>query len=96
MFSSKNGPPCLRIVYTASVDKSSGLGPGSPFFAGFLVGDLRLDSFCRNRQESLPVSTMWQGWVRRSSKAVVILAAPNNEGHSAKLRLVVIATLVRS
>ena len=59
-FSSKTNPPCLRVDYTASVDKSSGLAPGSPFFAGFLVGDLRLDSLCRNRQESLPVSTMWQ------------------------------------
>ena len=60
LFSSKNDPPCLRVDYTASVDKSSGLGPGSPFFAGFWVGDLRLDSLCRNRHESLPVSTMWQ------------------------------------
>ena len=60
LFSSKNDPPCLRVDYTASVDKSSGLGPGSPFFAGFWVGDLRLDSLCRNRHESLPVSTIWQ------------------------------------
>jgi hypothetical protein len=34
--------------------------------------------------------------VRRSSKAVVILASPNMVAHSLKLRLVVIATLVHS
>ena len=38
LFSSKNDPLCLCVDYTASVDKSSGLCPGSPFFAGFLVG----------------------------------------------------------
>jgi len=31
----------------------------------------------RNRQESLPVSRMWQWCVMRSSSAVVILASPN-------------------
>ena len=31
----------------------------------------------RSRQESLPVSRMWQWWVMRSSSAVVILASPN-------------------
>ena len=34
------------------------------------------------RQESLPVSTMWQWWVSRSSHAVVILASPNTLAHS--------------
>ena len=37
-----------------------------------------------------------QRWVRRSSKAVVILASPNTVAHSLKLRLVVMTTLVRS
>ncbi len=39
---------------------------------------------------------MWQWWVSRSSRAVVILASPNTLDHSAKLRLVVITTLVCS
>jgi hypothetical protein len=34
------------------------------------------------RQLSLPVSTMSQWWVSRSSSAVVILASPNTLGHS--------------
>ena len=42
-----------------------------------------------NRQLSLPVSTMSQWWVSRSSSAVVILASPNTLGHSPKARLVV-------
>jgi hypothetical protein len=41
------------------------------------------------RQLSLPVSTMSQWWVRRSSSAVVILASPKTLGHSPKARLVV-------
>jgi hypothetical protein len=44
------------------------------------------------RQLSLPVSTMSQWWVRRSSRAVVILASPNTLGHSPKARLVVTIT----
>ena len=48
------------------------------------------------RIDSLPVSTMWQWWVRRSSSAVVIFASPNTLDHSAKSRLVVIITLVCS
>ena len=42
-----------------------------------------------NRQLSLPVSTMSQWWVSRSSSAVVILASPKTEGHSPNARLVV-------
>ena len=49
-----------------------------------------------NLKLSLPVSKMWQRWVRRSSKAVVILASPKTLDHSLKLRLVVMTTLVRS
>ena len=49
-----------------------------------------------NRKLSLPVSRMWQRWVRRSSKAVVIFASPKTVAHSLKLRLVVMTTLVRS
>ena len=45
---------------------------------------------------SLPVSRMWQRWVRRSRSAVVILASPNTVAHSLKLRFVVMMTLVRS
>jgi hypothetical protein len=48
------------------------------------------------RKLSLPVSRMWQWCVRRSSKAVVILASPKTLDHSLKLRLVVMTTLVRS
>ena len=48
------------------------------------------------RQLSLPVSMMSQWWVRRSSRAVVILASPKTEAHSAKARLVVMTTAVRS
>ena len=38
-----------------------------------------------NRKLSLPVSRMWQWWVRRSSSAVVILGSPNTPAHSLKL-----------
>ena len=48
------------------------------------------------RKLSFPVSRMWQRWVSRSSKAVVILASPKTVAHSLKLRLVVMMTLVRS
>jgi hypothetical protein len=48
------------------------------------------------RIDSLPVSTMWQWCVSRSSSAVVILASPKTLDHSAKSRLVVIITLVCS
>ena len=48
------------------------------------------------RQLSLPVSMMSQWCVSRSSSAVVILASPNTVGHSAKARLVVTITEVRS
>ena len=70
----------------------------SCFFANSLAlpcALVRLE-LCRNRQESLPVSMMWQWWVRRSSKAVVILASPNTLDYSANARLVVINTLVCS
>ena len=58
--------------------------------------DLGAAELALNRKLSLPVSRMWQWWVRRSSSAVVILASPNTPAHSLKLRLVVMATLVRS
>ncbi len=48
------------------------------------------------RQLSLPVSTMSQWWVRRSSSAVVIFGSPNTLGHSPKARLVVTTIEVRS
>jgi hypothetical protein len=44
------------------------------------------------RQLALPVATMSQRWVSRSSSAVVILASPKTEGHSPKPRLVVTIT----
>jgi len=50
----------------------------------------------RKRCDSLPVSTIWQWCVSRSSKAVVIFASPNTLAHSPNVRLVVIITLVRS
>jgi adenylate cyclase len=46
------------------------------------------------RQLSLPVSTMSQWWVSRSSSAVVIL--PKTPGHSPKAKFVVTITEVRS
>jgi hypothetical protein len=48
------------------------------------------------RQRSLPVSTMSQWWVRRSSNAVVISASPNTLGHSPNARFAVTITEVRS
>ena len=41
----------------------------------------------KKRWLSLPVSTMWQWCVSRSSSAVVIFASPNTLDHSAKSRL---------
>jgi hypothetical protein len=61
-----------------------------------LILDLAVALLWRKRQESLPVSTMSQWWVRRSSRAVVILASVKTLAHSAKVRLVVIITLVCS
>ena len=48
------------------------------------------------RKLSFPVSRMWQRWVRRSSRAVVIFGSPNTVAHSPKLRLVVMMMLARS
>ena len=48
------------------------------------------------RKRSMPVSRMWQRWVRRSSNVVVILASPNTAAHLLNLGLVVITMLVRS
>lgn len=45
------------------------------------------------RMPSLPVSRMWQQWIRRSSNAVVILASPWTVLHSLNLWLVVMTTL---
>ena len=49
-----------------------------------------------NRQLVLPVSTISQWCVSRSSMAVVILASPNTCGQSAKARFVVISSEVFS
>ena len=51
---------------------------------------------CLKRQLSLPVSTMSQWCVRRSSSAVVISGSPKTVGHSPKARLVVTMIEVRS
>ena len=56
----------------------------------------RVQARCLKRQLSLPVSTMSQWCVRRSSSAVVIFASPKTVGHSAKARLVVTMIEVRS
>lgn len=60
--------------------------------------DRRLASQMRflKRQLSLPVSTMSQWWVSRSSSAVVIFASPKTDGHSPNARLVVTITEVCS
>ncbi len=55
-----------------------------------LILFLAVALLCRKRWLSLPVSRMWQWCVRRSSKAVVILASPKTLLHSEKVRLVVI------
>jgi hypothetical protein len=57
--------------------------------------DLAQERFL-NRQLVLPVSTISQWCVSRSSMAVVILASPNTCGQSAKARLVVISSEVFS
>jgi hypothetical protein len=48
------------------------------------------------RQPPLPVATISQWWVSRSSSAVVILASPNTLGHIPNARLVVTMIEVRS
>ena len=48
------------------------------------------------RQLSFPVSMISQWWVRRSSRAVVILGSPKTEGHSPKARFVVMTVDVLS
>ena len=65
------------------------IGPGA-FCAG------RAQRRCLKRQLSLPVSTMSQWWVRRSSSAVVILASPKTDGHSPNAKFVVTITEVCS
>jgi hypothetical protein len=42
---------------------------------------------CMKRWDSLPVSTMWQWCVSRSSSAVVILASPNTLDHSLEVQV---------
>ena len=49
-----------------------------------------------NLKLSFPVSRMWQRWVKRWSRAVVILASPQTVAYALKLRFVVMITLVRS
>ena len=90
-FSSKTDPPCYCINYSVSVDKLSFFVSESPFLFGFLFVFFLLDSLCLKRQDSFPVSTIWQWCVSRSNNAVVIFASPNTLGHSAKLKFVVIA-----
>ncbi len=63
---------------------------------GFSFRVLAVAALALKRKLSLPVSTMWQSWVSRSSKAVVILVSPKTPAHSLKLKLTVITTLVRS
>ncbi len=47
-------------------------------FRGFsLVGLGGFAELLLKRKLSLPVSRIWQWWVSRSSRAVVILASPN-------------------
>ena len=47
-----------------------------------LIFDFADIELCKNRYDSLPVSTMWQWWVNRFNSAVVILAFPNAADHS--------------
>ena len=70
-------------------------GAGARYDEAVLGGDLSQERFL-NRQLVLPVSTISQWCVRRSSMAVVILASPNTCGQSAKARLVVISSEVFS
>ena len=43
----------------------------------------------------MPVSTMWQWWVRRSSRAAVIFVSLKTRGHSPKARWVVMVRTLR-
>ena len=99
------GPPFIESIRGASEpsgEASGGTGPLVWPAATFLLCSrvlIRPLASCvlwRNRYDSLPVSMMWQWWVRRSSKAVVSLASPNTLDHLANVRFVVIITLVYS
>jgi hypothetical protein len=63
---------------------------------GFSFLFLGAAALARKRKLSFPVSRMWQWWVSRSRRAVVILASPNTPPHSLNDRLVVMMTLVCS
>jgi hypothetical protein len=77
-----------------------GVELGPPYGAGGRRSANR-SSFWRQlrfvkRQLPLPVSTMSQWRVIRSSSAIVILGSPNTLGHSPNVRLVVMITEVCS
>ena len=58
---------------------------GVPFFRlliDWVSGTAARALLCLKRQDVLPVSTMWQWCVSRSSSAVVILASPKTPAHS--------------
>jgi hypothetical protein len=91
--SEQEGPARSGVPATSPTERSAG---GTCLPTGASRGGTAVQVRFLNRQLSLPVSTMSQWCVRRSSSAVVILASPNTWGQSAKARLVVISSEVFS
>jgi hypothetical protein len=91
--SEQEGPARSGVTATSPTERSAG---GACLPTGASRGGSAVQVRFLKRQLSLPVSTMSQWWVRRSSSAVVILASPNTWGQSAKARLVVISREVFS
>lgn len=64
--------------------------------AGFFLLRAATSVLAFRRKLSQPVSKMRQRCLSRPSRTVVILASAKDVGHSLKLRLLVMMTLVRS
>ena len=95
MFASNIEPLVFKELAYSVVDKFSCSVLLPPFVLDCLPFRLTACE-CLKRQLSLPVSTMWQWCVSRSSNAVVIFGSMKTEAHSAKTRMVVMTTLVCS
>ena len=91
--SEQEGPARSGVTAASPTERSAG---SACLPTGASRGGTAVQVRFLNRQLSLPVSTMSQWWVRRSSSAVVILASPNTLGHSPNVRLVVTTIEVRS
>ncbi len=87
----QSGPLVARSA-TPLVQPAKRVGVAQPADQGSRMSCAQAALHARflKRQLSLPVSTISQWWVSRSSSAVVILASPANTlGHSPNARLVV-------